>query len=469
MKRLSKFLIVLLVVSMLVPQITVNAVGTANGVERIFGKDRIETSIKVSKFAYPSGAKTIFIAGFNGDADALTSTSMVGQMNGPLLLTRKAKLEAKLLDEINRLDPENIIILGGESAVGKSVENQLAKKHNTRRIKGNSRVETAVNIALDYYGDRKISEVFVVEYNSLVDALAIGPVSAKVEAPVLITGKDRVPAVVSKFLKDHKVDKVTIVGGKNTVSDKGRAALLKSVEQVDRIYGSNRVQTSLKIAEQYFKDSKTMLVANGYSYADALIGGYFAKMKNAPIILTKKDSINKDALKYILDSKAKPFILGGETVVSKAVYNMVGNLKQEETIKPSPKPTVENISAIEKEVVRLVNIERKKNGLTEFRMDSKLSNVARIKSKDMADKNYFSHTSPTYGSPFEMMKEFGINYRAAAENIAMGQATAEAVVKAWMNSDGHRKNILNPSLNTIGVGAYKSSNKAIYWTQMFTN
>lgn len=127
-------------------------------------------------------------------------------------------------------------------------------------------------------------------------------------------------------------------------------------------------------------------------------------------------------------------------------------------------PTVdEKADGFEREVVRLVNIERRKNGLSELKYNWQLCRVARYKSEDMRDKGYFSHTSPTYGSPFQMIKNFGISYRTAGENIAKGQTTPEAVVKAWMNSQGHRANILNASFTEIGVG-YASGN---YWTQMF--
>ena len=132
-------------------------------------------------------------------------------------------------------------------------------------------------------------------------------------------------------------------------------------------------------------------------------------------------------------------------------------------------PNVDGLSAIEMEVVRLVNIERQKEGLAPFTASAQLSNVARIKSEDMAKNNYFSHTSPTYGDPFAMMRSFGIKYNTAGENIAKGQLTAQSVVTGWMNSPGHRANIMNPSFKTIGVGHYKSSNGTNYWTQMFTN
>lgn len=118
----------------------------------------------------------------------------------------------------------------------------------------------------------------------------------------------------------------------------------------------------------------------------------------------------------------------------------------------------------EERVVELVNQERAKAGLKPLTMNLKLSDVARAKSQDMHDKNYFSHTSPTYGSPFDMMKQFGISYRTAGENIAMGYRTPEAVMEGWMNSSGHRANILNGSFTEIGVGYVADGS---YWTQQF--
>lgn len=121
-------------------------------------------------------------------------------------------------------------------------------------------------------------------------------------------------------------------------------------------------------------------------------------------------------------------------------------------------------SDYEKKVAELVNEVRAEYGLSALKLNTELCDVARAKSQDMKDKNYFSHTSPTYGSPFDMMKTFGISYRTAGENIAMGYSTPEKVVDAWMNSEGHRANILNASYKEIGIGYVSSGN---YWTQMF--
>lgn len=129
--------------------------------------------------------------------------------------------------------------------------------------------------------------------------------------------------------------------------------------------------------------------------------------------------------------------------------------------------TTGSFLSFQKEVVRLVNVERSKRGLSELSFNTELSNVATLKSQDMINKNYFDHTSPTYGSPFDMMKQFNISYRTAGENIAKGQRTPAEVVNSWMNSPGHRANILNANFTDIGIGVSKSSNGTLYWTQMF--
>ena len=137
--------------------------------------------------------------------------------------------------------------------------------------------------------------------------------------------------------------------------------------------------------------------------------------------------------------------------------------------KPSTTPSINNsdFSSYQQQVLELVNIERTKRGLSALTLDSKLSSVATTKSQDMINKNYFDHTSPTYGSPFDMMKKFGISYRTAGENIAKGQRTPQEVMNAWMNSSGHRANILNANFTKLGVGIAKDSNGRLYWTQMF--
>ncbi|MBU9714741.1 SCP-like extracellular protein [Bacillus tamaricis] len=137
---------------------------------------------------------------------------------------------------------------------------------------------------------------------------------------------------------------------------------------------------------------------------------------------------------------------------------------QQETDQQTSPQGEAGISDYERKVIELTNVERRNNGLPDFEADAQLSSVARAKSKDMQENNYFSHTSPTYGSPFDMMRDFGVSYKTAGENIAQGQQTPEQVVQSWMNSEGHRKNILSSDFTHLGVGYDQNGH---HWTQMF--
>lgn len=143
------------------------------------------------------------------------------------------------------------------------------------------------------------------------------------------------------------------------------------------------------------------------------------------------------------------------------------------TTTPEVKPPVsqpgndEQLAAYEKKVAELVNKERTAAGLAPLKVNLQLSQVAEKKAEDMRDKKYFSHNSPTYGSPFDMMKKFGIKYKTAGENIAKGQKTPEAVMKGWMNSSGHKANIMSTGFTEIGIGFVTDSKGDTYWVQMF--
>ena len=179
-------------------------------------------------------------------------------------------------------------------------------------------------------------------------------------------------------------------------------------------------------------------------------------LANTTHTVVRGDSLWKIAVKYQVGlseiKSANPQIANYDLIYPGQIINI---------------PTTDkDVTEYEKEVVRLVNIERSKNGLSPLTYDWELSRVARYKSQDMKDNNYFSHTSPTYGTPFQMMKSFGITYKTAGENIARGYNTPESVVNGWMNSSGHRANILNSTYTRIGVGYVKDGN---YWTQMFVS
>lgn len=128
--------------------------------------------------------------------------------------------------------------------------------------------------------------------------------------------------------------------------------------------------------------------------------------------------------------------------------------------------TTSGLTADEQEVFNLINAQRTAAGLSALKIDEELQNVARVKAKDMVDNNYFSHNSPTYGTPFNMIKNYGITYKAAGENIA-GNSTNKGAVNAWMNSSGHKANILNSNYNYTGIGVVSSPKYGKIYVQMF--
>jgi len=146
-----------------------------------------------------------------------------------------------------------------------------------------------------------------------------------------------------------------------------------------------------------------------------------------------------------------------------------GVIKYDAVNKTYMDSSVTAVNETAKQTARLVNLERAKVGLPSLVVDAPLSKIATIKAEDMNKNEYFAHKSPTYGDPWDMAEHFGYPYRSFGENIAFGQQTPEEVVKAWMNSPGHKANILNKSYTNIGAGITKNSQGRIYWVHMFSS
>ncbi len=173
----------------------------------------------------------------------------------------------------------------------------------------------------------------------------------------------------------------------------------------------------------------------------------FAKIGDWYVIQTPSDQIGAVSTKYVKKIKAN----AGTRTTTSSINTTSDN---------------SSASADEKELLRLINAERTKNGLSELKFSEDLLKVARDKANDLVDNNYFSHNSPTYGSPFDMMKSYGITYKTAGENIA-GNSTLQGAVTAWMNSEGHRANILSNAYNYTGIGIVSSPKYGKVLVQMF--
>ncbi|MBR2786696.1 MAG: SH3 domain-containing protein [Clostridia bacterium] len=231
--------------------------------------------------------------------------------------------------------------------------------------------------------------------------------------------------------------------------------------------------TSFGIQHYYKLDFSTGLVAatklnvrsgpgTGYSVVTTVDKNeyvrVFAGVGNWYIIQTNEDYIGAVSQKYI-----KPIYPSGSSTSSGNFTNSNAGGNASGT---STSTNTAILTSDESETFNLINQQRSNNGLSELKVDAELQRVARIKAQDLVDNNYFDHNSPTYGSPFNMMKNFGISYNTAGENIA-GNSSNSSAVTAWMNSPGHKANILNGSYNYTGLAVVSSPKYGKIYVQMF--
>ncbi len=210
----------------------------------------------------------------------------------------------------------------------------------------------------------------------------------------------------------------------------------------------------------------------------------FAKIDNWYVIQTDKDIVGVVYANYIKpinnDAKETSSDVDMESVetVSKKVdetdYNVENSSTNQknasnevcENVVVSDKENTTELTSDEQYIFDAINHEREKNGLDAFKIDDDLQNVCRIKAKDMVENDYFSHNSPSLGSPFEMMKKENIIYKIAGENIA-GNSDNQKAVDSWMNSKNHRANILNNNYNYTGIAVIDSPKYGKIYVQMF--
>lgn len=186
----------------------------------------------------------------------------------------------------------------------------------------------------------------------------------------------------------------------------------------------------------------TIVYKNEYVRIFAQIGDWY-------VIQTDKDYVGMVSKQYI-----------------KLIYPTQNSTGTQDSSTPSQTENTNGLTADEQEVFNLVNAKRTATGLAALSIDAEVQKVARDKAQDMVDNNYFSHTSPIYGSPFDMMKSYGIKYKAAGENIA-GNSSNSGAVNAWMNSEGHKANILSNNYNYTGIGVVSSPKYGKIYVQMF--
>ncbi|MFQ9980940.1 MAG: cell wall-binding repeat-containing protein [Finegoldia magna] len=272
---------------------------------RFSGRDRVKTSIEVSKKSFVDSNYVILASGANYP-DALVSSSLSKILDCPIILTDKDKLRDDVQAELQRLNAKNIILVGGKSSISDKVKSDLYA-YNVERIAGHSRYETSslVYEKLIKLG-LKTNDVVVTSGEIFADALSAGSISCKNSTPILLVEKNKIPDCIKKHLKNNNA---IIVGGEFSVSKSVQNKIKNSI----RLSGKNRYDTSLKVANYAYKNPEKLILASGDDYPDALIASVVSNRIKAPIILSPKNST--DYVKDNINSKII-YIVGGE----KSIY-----------------------------------------------------------------------------------------------------------------------------------------------------
>ncbi|MGM7702933.1 SpoIID/LytB domain-containing protein [Pseudalkalibacillus sp. Hm43] len=296
---------------------------------RLKGQDRYGTSVAISQHAWENKSEAVVLGRGDLSIDSLTGSVLAKKYDSPLLLTYTNKIPDNVRDEIQRLSPKKIFLLGGTSAISDKVKAELEKAYpnaQVNRISGTDRFATAIEVAEQINNTTEV--ILTTGDESSPDALSIASHAASNQIPILYTNPNNLPEDVETFLKNNKVNKVTIIGGKSRISTNLEKYIDSIVNQVERVSGPDRYATSIEIAEKMNYRVSQLFFAQGNVFIDALPASAYAAAVDAPVILTYKDQVPAPVQNYLKTFNNVPdtYILGGPGAVSDQVVSEVESL-----------------------------------------------------------------------------------------------------------------------------------------------
>lgn len=287
--------------------------GGENAVERIKGENRYASAVKISQESFTKADTAILVAGTNFP-DALAAGPLAIKVDAPILLTQKDRISTVTLNELKRLQVKKVIILGGEGVVSAEVAKVLSGMNIVvERIAGSSRFKTSLDVAERFAAGGNVEKVILTNGYAYADSLAVGSYAAKEGLPILLTRTETLRPEVKTFLSENGTKEVIVMGGSSAISSSVEMELKEMGLTVTRVSGANRYLTAMESAKKFYPDAKTMVIASGEDFADALAAVPYAAKKNLPVILSRKSSISQTVLSYLDASGVRAYTFIGGT------------------------------------------------------------------------------------------------------------------------------------------------------------
>ncbi|MCC0725565.1 cell wall-binding repeat-containing protein [Clostridioides sp. ZZV14-6045] len=289
-------------------------------VKKLKGADRFETAVKISQSGWTKSDTVVIVNGEDRSmVDGLTATPLASVKNSPILLSSNDKLPQKTVEELKRLNPSKVIVIGGNNSMPNSVAEAIKgvnSKISVQRIGGDTRYQTSINIAKEIDKANNVSKLYIGAGNGEADSLSIASLAGKEKTPIVLTQKDGVDSEAEQFIKSNKVSNVYFIGGVEKISNKAIEQVVKIANKdvsKNRIAGQNRQETNAKVIDKFYSQSKLdgVVVANQDKLIDALAVGPLAAKNNSPVVLATNtlDKSQESSLKN--KNSSKLFEVGG--------------------------------------------------------------------------------------------------------------------------------------------------------------
>ncbi|WP_052504485.1 S8 family serine peptidase [Rossellomorea aquimaris] len=300
-----------------------NYVQTKN---RLYGLNSVETAVEIFKSGWSlleekelkiGGTKLTgsFVILASGDSfpDSLAASPLASHLDSPILLVKNNQLSGSVKEELKRLNPSHVLMIGGGNAISQDVENEINNLSiETKRLFGVDRYETAVaiNSVIPY----KTNKAFVVSGQNYPDALSVASYSGSMQYPVLFVQKEKVPQSVSTYIKENEISKTYVIGGQGILSNK----VVDSLPGDFRIYGLDRYETNYKVHQIFVSaDSDSLYFATGAKFPDALSISPLAARTESPVVLVdRNDNVNLKKSIHLITNRNNYHILGGPGALS---------------------------------------------------------------------------------------------------------------------------------------------------------